>query len=463
MAPDAGTDAPAPSETAGPRIPLAAAAVGAYALLITGATVGIADAAAACGGWPVCTATGTEPLLLIAWAHRLATVAVGGLLVWAAWRTWIDGSSARIRGATLAAAAAYPVQIWLGAVVSTGGASPVPGLHLAIGAGIVGALTAALAWSFDPADELTDDRPPAERSRHADAAAESPDSEAPFPTLRAYVAMTKPRLMWLLCLVALAAIALTGRLAALDIVGRTLLGGVLAIGASGTFNHVLERDRDRKMQRTSDRPLAADRVPVTHATAFGLALAAAATATFLSLNVLAAVLGVVAILFYSVVYTLVLKPNTVQNTVLGGAAGALPALIGWAAVTEGLALPAFLLAAVIFLWTPAHFYNLAMAYREDYARGGFPMLPVVRGGAVARRHVVYYLGATLVASAALTTVAALGPVYAGATILGAAVFVAAVVRLDRQLTRRTALQAFHASNAFLGLTLVAIVLDAGLL
>jgi protoheme IX farnesyltransferase len=181
---------------------------------------------------------------------------------------------------------------------------------------------------------------------------------------------------------------------------------------------------------------------------------------FLSVNVLAAALGLTAIVFYSVVYTLLLKPNTVQNTVIGGAAGALPALIGWAAVTGEVGVPGLALAALIFLWTPAHFYNLALAYRDDYERGGFPMMPVVRGETVTRKHILYYLAATLLAASALSALTGLGWLYAGTSVALGAVFLWAVVRLHREQTESAAFRAFHASNAYLGLLLVAIVVDA---
>jgi protoheme IX farnesyltransferase len=267
--------------------------------------------------------------------------------------------------------------------------------------------------------------------------------------------------MWLLCLVAAAAMALAAG-PTLDVrtVVLTLLGGVLAIGASGTFNNVLERDVDRKMARTADRPVATHQVPARNAMAFGAALGVASLVAFLSVNVLAAILGVTAILYYSVVYTLLLKPNTVQNTVVGGFAGSLPALIGWAAVTGEVGLPAMVLAGVIFLWTPAHFYNLALAYKEDYERGGFPMLPVVHGEVVTRKHILLYLGATLVGAAALSAVANLGALYAATTVGLGALFLWAVVRLHRERTERAAFRAFHASNAYLGALLVAIVLDS---
>jgi len=245
-----------------------------------------------------------------------------------------------------------------------------------------------------------------------------------------------------------------------SVLARTLAGGALAIGASGTFNHVLERDVDRRMQRTSDRPLAVDLVPVRNAIAFGLTLAAISIALFASINLLVAVLGLVAILFYSVVYTLLLKPNTVQNTVIGGAAGALPALIGWAAVTGEVGWGGLGLATVVFLWTPAHFYNLALAYKDDYEAGGFPMMPVVRGETTTRRHIIWYLGATLAAAAALATAARLDWLFVLTGVLLGGVFLWAVVRLHYERTESAAFRAFHASNAYLGGILLAIVVDA---
>jgi protoheme IX farnesyltransferase len=240
-----------------------------------------------------------------------------------------------------------------------------------------------------------------------------------------------------------------------------VVGGVLAIAASGTFNNVLERDRDRHMARTADRPVATARVPVGRATAFGIALAIGSVAVFVAfVNVLAAALGLLAVLFYSVGYTLVLKPHTTQNIVIGGAVGAFPALIGWAAVTDTVGLPAVVLGAVIFLWTPAHFYNLALVYRDDYARAGFPMLPVVRGRAVTRRHVLLYLGATLLGAVALGATAGLGGLYTAVVAAVGAAFLWAVLRLFRERTEGAAWRAFHASNAFLGALLLAVVVDS---
>lgn len=460
---------------------LAAAAVGVYVLVVAGATASVADAAATCGTWPTCEGSvGFDtPALLIAWGHRLLAALIAVFVVGAAVATWLSDSPTSVRTAATVAALLYPLQVGLGALTAIHGApAEISGAHLGVGITIFVAVVVALAWELqaetagahEPLDEDTNAASGSHSPTESPSVAEHPsDENVPrdasevglVGTAAAYFRLTKPKLWWLLCLVAAAAMALAvGPALELREVVLTLSGGVLAIAASGTYNHVLERDVDRRMNRTSDRPLATDVVSVRNAVAFGLLLTVASLVLFLQLNVLAAALGLSAILFYSVVYTLVLKPNTVQNTVLGGAAGALPALIGWAAVTGRIGVPALALALVIFLWTPAHFYNLAMAYREDYERGGFPMLPVVRGAAVARKHVLLYLGATLAAAATLAWLTTLGPLYAATTVGFGVVFLWAVLRLHRERTRGAAMRAFHASNAYLGALLLAIVVDA---
>jgi protoheme IX farnesyltransferase len=485
---------------------LAASAIGVYLLVAIGATTALTEAAAACAGWPVCALGGRlgDPLVWIALAHRAVAGLVGVLLLLAGVLAWRTDTPRRVRAALAMPMGLYPVQVAIGALAAVGEVGWVPGAHLAVGMTIFAGVVLALGWTLEantPGTEPSSESEPRSTSGRTDPSGSTalgpavPESavtgvnagpaanavpteaeatpaesgnerQAGRPaglrrTLSAYASLTKPRLMWLLCLVAAAAMALAaGPALEARTVVLTLSGGVLAIGASGTFNHVLERDVDRRMNRTADRPLAVDEVSVTNALAFGFALALASLWVFLQVNLLAAFLGLLAIAFYSVIYTLVLKPNTVQNTVLGGAAGALPALIGWAAVTGSVDLPGALLAVVIFCWTPAHFYNLALAYKDDYERGGFPMLPVVRGEAVTRRHVLWYLGATLLAAVALAALTGLGWVYAAATVLLGGVFLGAVVKLHRERTTRAAFRAFHASNAYLGTVLLAIVIDA---
>ena len=449
--------------------------MGVYLLLVVGATTSLTEAAAACTGWPACgdgTALPAERAGWVALGHRALAVVVGLLVLLSAVFAWYDGASRRVRAALTVALLVFPAQAGVGALVAVGGLPPALGsVHLLLGVVIFGAVLAGLAWWLEektgddddvPAEFKpgTDDLPPVE---------EVPDPEIPTAavprlkaTLAAYFRLMKPRLMWLLCLVAAAAMALAGGPGFTPyVVAATLTGGALSIGASGTFNHVLERDVDKRMQRTNDRPLATDLVPVPNALAFGGLLTVVSLGLFWTVNALTAVLGLVAIAFYSVVYTLILKPNTVQNTVIGGAAGALPALIGWAAVTGEIGGGGLLLAAVIFLWTPAHFYNLALAYKDDYERGGFPMMPVVRGETATRRHIIWYLGATLVAAGALAVVSEpLGGLYAAAGVVLGAVFLWAVVRLHYEQTEAAAFRAFHASNAYLGVLLFAVVIDA---
>ena len=470
------------------RLPalLASAAMGVYVLIVVGATTAVTGAADACVGWPLCDGgLVTSGPALIVLGHRAAAVVVGLLVLATAAVAVRSRPGRRVASALAFATLLFPAQAGLGAVVATTGADTqllsvagvtvgVGNLHLLVGLAIFGGLLTALGWELehrtgDPDDAPTDpptgpdtvETDPVETTARA-----VPDwTAAPLGrarlTVAAYYRLMKPRLMWLLCLVAAAAMALAaGPSLSVRTVLLTLVGGALSIGASGTFNHVLERDVDRRMQRTSDRPLAVDLVSVPKAVAFGLLLSAVSLSLFAAVNLLAAALGLVAILFYSVVYTLVLKPNTVQNTVIGGAAGALPALIGWAAVTGEIGLGGVGVAAVIFLWTPAHFYNLALAYEDDYERAGFPMLPVVRGQTTTRRHILWYLGATLAAAAVLVGLTPLDTLYAATGAVLGAVFLWAVVRLHYERDESAAFRAFHASNAYLGTLLLAAVVDS---
>ncbi|CCQ34373.1 Protoheme IX farnesyltransferase protein [Halorhabdus tiamatea SARL4B] len=451
---------------------LAGTIVGVYLLVIAGATAAITDAAAACSSWPACgLPTADSPALAVAWGHRLLAAVVGLAVLGTAAIGIQRLEDRRVRVALAVAVVLFAAQVGLGAVVTvTGGTGIAPIVHLGAAMALFTTLVLALAWHLeteygDPTDRPDGVPQPPEVTESAgseEAGATPPGGQTGLlATVRAYVRLTKPRLMWLLCLVASAGMALAaGPALTVGTILATLTGGVLAIGASGTFNHVLERDVDKRMQRTSDRPVVTDRIPIRNAVAFGFALSVLSLAVFATINLLAAALGLAAILFYSVVYTLVLKPNTVQNTVIGGFAGALPALIGWVAVTGTIGVPGLALAGIIFLWTPAHFYNLALAYREDYARGGFPMMPVVRGETETHKHILLYLGATLLAASGLAALANLGVLYGATVAAVGAVFLWAVIRLHRERTTNAAFRAFHASNAFLGALLVAVVIDA---
>ena len=282
--------------------------------------------------------------------------------------------------------------------------------------------------------------------------------------VHAYVALTKPRIIELLLVTTVPAMVLAERGAPpLLLVLTTLVGGTLAAASANALNCYFDRDIDAKMRRTSRRPLAATDpayvVSPQRALVFAVVLAWVATAVLgLAVNWLAAALADAAIVFYIAVYTLGLKRRTSSNIVIGGAAGCFPALVGWAAVTGRVGLPAFLLAAVVFVWTPPHFWALAMRYRDDYVRAGVPMLPVVAGPDVVTRKILVYAWATVAFSLTLSAYA--GPVYGGCAVgLGGWLLLSAR-RLRVEVTSGRPprpMKLFHVTNSYLALLFVAVV------
>jgi heme o synthase len=277
---------------------------------------------------------------------------------------------------------------------------------------------------------------------------------------RDYVTLTKPRIMTLLLLTGAAGMFVGAQGApALDLLLVTMVGLGLACGGASALNHVLDRDIDRLMgSRTRERPVASGRVSPEQALEFGLLLSALSFALLASrVNVLTALLALVGGAFYVIVYTRWLKRATPQNIVIGGAAGAVPPLVGFAAATGSLALPALWLFLIVFLWTPPHFWALALMIKKAYAVAGVPMLPVVRGDReTARQILLYSLG--LVAF----TVAVgywFGPVYTAAAVVLGAVLLALSVLLHRDLSRHRASVLFHYSLAYLALLFVAAAVD----
>jgi protoheme IX farnesyltransferase len=277
---------------------------------------------------------------------------------------------------------------------------------------------------------------------------------------RDYLALTKPRIMTLLLLTGAAGMFVGAEgFPAPGLFAMTMTGLALACGGASALNHVLDRDIDVLMgSRTRGRPVASGRVSPEQALEFGLFLSAASFALLGSaVNLLTAVLALVGNLFYVVVYTRWLKRSTPQNIVIGGAAGAVPPLVGYAAATGSLALPALCLFLIVFLWTPPHFWALALMIKNAYAAAGIPMLPVVRGDVeTARQILLYSLG--LVAF----TVAVgfwLGPVYTAAAIVLGVVLVALAVLLRRDLSRTRAQMLFHYSLVYLALLFAAAAVD----
>lgn len=286
----------------------------------------------------------------------------------------------------------------------------------------------------------------------------------------ALVALTKPRIIELLLVTTVPAMLLAQRgVPSLRLVLATLVGGTLAAGSANTINCYLDRDIDAVMKRTARRPLVNKQGAVRpgEALAWGIVLGAGATVLLgLMANWLAASLADTAILFYVFVYTLVLKRRSPSNIVIGGAAGCFPVLVGWAAVTGTVAVPAILLFAVVFLWTPPHFWALAMKFRKDYAAAGVPMLPVVASAAQVTRKIVWYSYGMVAATLALAVYA--GWVYAVAAAGLGGWFLVAAHRLDAVVRagdggagqRPAPMRLFHLSIAYLTLLFAAVAVTA---
>jgi protoheme IX farnesyltransferase len=251
-----------------------------------------------------------------------------------------------------------------------------------------------------------------------------------------------------------------GRFPSLALVGAVLFGGAMAAGGANTINCWIERDRDQVMRRTHGRPLPTGEIEPTSALVFGLVLEAGAFAwLWATVNLLSASLAVSAMLFYVFVYTIWLKPRSPQNIVIGGAAGAVPVLVGWASVTGRLGAPAWVLFAIVFCWTPPHFWALALKYHDDYAAAGIPMLPVVRGAQAAARQIVVYSVVVVAVTLALVAVAEMGWVYLAVAVVLGVLFVAQAVRLQRDATPQRAIKLFTFSNTYLALLFAAVAVD----
>jgi protoheme IX farnesyltransferase len=282
---------------------------------------------------------------------------------------------------------------------------------------------------------------------------------------RDYLTLTKPRIMSLLVLTSVCAMVAGAHGAPEPVaLGGLVLGGALACGGASTFNHVLDRDIDCLMgPRTASRPVAAGRISPSRAVAFGLALSALAFLVLALLdNLLSAALAMAGGLYYVLVYTVWLKRATAQNIVIGGAAGAIPPLTGWAAAHGTLGLGAGLLFAIVFLWTPPHFWALALLLKPGYAAAQVPMLPVVHGERVTARRVLVYTLVLVAASLTPALTGTFGAVYVGAALALGAVFGALAWRLLRRTTPANAALTFHFSLLYLALLFAAVAVDAAI-
>ncbi|MBI4338310.1 MAG: protoheme IX farnesyltransferase [Chloroflexi bacterium] len=277
-----------------------------------------------------------------------------------------------------------------------------------------------------------------------------------------YITLTKPRIVLLLLVTAVGGMLLAAKgLPSLWLVALVLVGGMLAAGGANALNHCLDRDIDELMRRTRQRPVAARRVPPVHALVFGVTLNVVAFVILaVWVNMLSAALALSATLFYILVYTRWLKRSTPQGIVIGGAAGAVPPVVGWAAVTGHVGLPALYLFAIVFFWTPPHFWSLALMLRDDYARAQVPMLPVVRGLAEAKRSIFLYSIQLVVVTLLFAVLKTVGNLYLSAAVLLDALLLWLAWRLLRSEGVQRARPLYLFSLLYLALLFAAVMLDS---
>ena len=286
-------------------------------------------------------------------------------------------------------------------------------------------------------------------------------------TVSAYVALTKPRIIELLLVTTVPVMFLAERgIPSLWLIVATLVGGTLSAGAANTFNCVYDRDIDAEMHRTSNRPMVTGEISPRNGLLFGAVLTALSTVWFATVvNALSAALSLGAIVMYAVGYTMILKRRTAQNIVWGGAAGCMPVLIGWAAVTNRVSWSAVILFLVIFFWTPPHYWPLSMRFKDDYAAAHVPMLPVVEKFVVVARQIVAYSWAMVAASLLLVPVAHMGWVYLVTAVVTGALFIAEAHRLQRAAKAGEGpsvlrpMRLFHFSISYVAILFLGVAVD----
>jgi protoheme IX farnesyltransferase len=390
---------------------------------------------------------------VLMFAHRALSIVVAILVIWSAVAVHRATGAAEPRRIAMWMVILIAIQIALGGLNVVSRLSAffvVP--HLAVGAGLWG----ASVWLALSTRRLR----PSEVSLRSRAEDREP---GPIDTLRAYVALTKPRIIELLLVTTVPTMVLAARgLPSLGLMAAVVLGGTLAARGANTIHMYVDRDIDDVMRRTRHRPLPRHAVPPVHALILGIGLNVVAFVWLtLAVNLLSAVLALSATGFYVFVYTLWLKRTTPQNIVIGGAAGCVPVLVAWAAVTGEVGLPALVLFAIVFYWTPPHFWALALRYRGDYAAARVPMLPVVRGETETARQIVLYTVALIAVSLLLLPAAGMGWIYlAAAVVLGAFYLRGALRLLTDAADGRAAINLFRYSISYLTLLFAAVAADA---
>ena len=435
-----------------------------YILMLLGSYVTGSGAALACPGWPLCTPASwaiVNHLADINVLHRVFAVFVGLVTLWtviAALRRWKVARGQAI--IALVGGVLFICQAIVGGlIVLLDKPDFVAGLHTALATAIWGTLSLLAALA---ARQLRD-IPRGQESETMEQQETEEQKEVGIvrQTIANYVDLMKPHVTTLLLGVTAAAMAIANQgLPPLVLLIPTLLGGALAAGSANCINCYIDRDIDEIMGRTQRRSLPAGRVEPRQALIFGIVLGVTSFVVLtVFVNLLSAALACSAILFYVFVYTLGLKRTSTQNIVIGGAAGAVPVLVGWAAMTNSLSLPAIWLFAIIFYWTPPHFWALSLLIQKDYEKAHIPMLPVVMGEQETRRQILSYSLLLLAVTLILFAMGAMGYLYlVGAVALGGGLVYLAV-RLWREQSKKLARTLFWYSNLYLAAIFAVMVVD----
>ena len=430
-------------------------AISVYVLILVGALVRGQHAGLAFPDWPLMNGRvfpGLQGPLATHYLHRLVALEVGVMLGLFVWRARRAEPRSAVSTFSLIAFGLYLTQVVVGGLQVLTRLKPAPVVaHVALSALIWAALVAAVAVSRR-----------AGAPEGADAPAIPTPKASTKDTIKAYIALTKPRIIVLLLITTVPTMMLAKRgMPSWWLMTATVLGGAIAAGAANTINMYFDRDIDSVMARTRKRPLPANNVTPERALAFGGILAVISFFFMVAtVNTLAAILTQSAIAFYVLVYTLGLKRHTPQNIVIGGAAGAVPALVGWAAVTGNVGWPAVMAFSVIFFWTPAHFWALAMKYTRDYEAAGVPMMPVVAGARSTQRQIFAYAAITVTTTMLMWPIAHMGAIYIATAALSGAWLMRHAARLLRTGTPAAAMGMFKYSISYLAVLFAAMGVDA---
>jgi heme o synthase len=416
-----------------------------FLLTVGGRLVGIHGSFESCAGWPLCFPQGATGWALL--FHRLSAGASAVLMIALLFQAWKTQRDHRLLlPLTSTTVVLFFAQAFIGAIMVTRGFSPAYQIfHTLTAVALWIALVAlAVAAGFLAKDSVA--FPPLDVSRR----------------LKDFLVITKPLIVGLLLVTTFAGLVAGGKAwPSFSLLFWTLLAGALAAGGSGAINQYIDRDLDKNMQRTAKRPMAAGRMTPAEGLAFGLALCVISFYLMAGLvNFLAAFLSLAGMIYYVVLYSVLLKKATVQNIVIGGGAGAIPPMVGWAAATGRLDVPAWILFMIIFMWTPPHFWALALVRRNEYARAGVPMMPVIRGEAETRKQMLIYTVILVALSLSMSVFHFAGNVYlVSALVLGAGLLVAAW-RVYRTDSNKIAWQMYRYSSMYLMFLFLALVVDA---